>query len=115
MDSVEIARQGDDGVSLYDYTGGLLESREDPDAFEAFGSEHDRRIIGPSGDVFEMGPNGLSSISGEQSRLIVSVPEWPLSLFGSAPMIPVALVMTMGAILILAGALMTADFKRSDP
>lgn len=114
MDGVEIARQGDDTVSLYDYRGGLLEAREDPGAFEAFGSEHDRRIPGLSGEAFEIGPNGLSFISGEQSRLIVSVPKWPLSLFGSAPMIPVALVMTVGALLILVGALMTADLRRSD-
>ena len=114
MESVEIARQGDDTVSRYDYRGGLIETREDPDAFEAFGSEHDRRVVGLSGDVFELGPNGLSVISGEQSRLIVSVPQWPLSLFGSAPMIPVALVMTMGALLIIVGTLMTTRIRRTD-
>jgi len=114
MDSVEIARQDDDTVSRYDYRGGLIETREDPDAFEAFGSERDGRVVGLDGDVFELGPNGLSVISDEQSSLIVSVPQWPLSLFGSAPMIPVALVMIMGALLIIVGALMTARLRRSD-
>ena len=113
VDGVEVARQENDVVSLYDYRGGVLETREDPNAFEAFGPERDQRVVGESGEVFAMGPSGLSLLSGEDSHLIVSLPQWPLTLFGAAPMIPVALVMVAGALLIVMGALMTADRRRS--
>ena len=110
---LEVARQEQDSVLLYDYKGELLESREDPEAFDAFGADRDLRVTGPSGDVFELGPRGLSHVSEGASRRIVPSPQWPLSLFGRAPMIPVALVMTVGAVLILFGVIMTADISRS--
>ncbi|MAI27668.1 MAG: hypothetical protein CMN75_16715 [Spirochaeta sp.] len=109
---LEVARQKEGVVSLYDYRGELLESREDPAAFEALGPDQDLRVTGPSGDVFELGPRGLSRVSEGASQRIVPLPAWPLSLFGRAPMIPVALTMTVGAVLILVGVIMTADISR---
>ena len=108
---VEVARQDQDTVSLYDYKGNLTEEREDPAAFEALGADHDRRIETPSGVLFEMGPAGLYRVAEGQRQPIVSLPPWPLSLFGAEPMIPVALVMTLGAVVILVGVIMTADLK----
>lgn len=111
---VEVVRQASDTVSVYDAKGELLEAREDATAFEALGSERDRQVIGSGGDVFQIGAEGLTRVSEALPRLIVPLPRWPLSLFGRSPMIPVALVMTVGAALILVGVIMTADLKRGE-
>lgn len=108
-DTVEVVRSNHDTVSVYDLSGDLLSSHDQPGAFDRIGVERDRRVIAPAGDIFELGPEGLVHRVGTSERLIVSTPRWPLEVFGAEPLIPVALLMAGGAIMTMIGLVMTAD------
>ncbi|MAI80528.1 MAG: hypothetical protein CL917_16405 [Deltaproteobacteria bacterium] len=108
-ESVQIATENLDTVSVYGYTGQLNQTFDEAGAYSAFGADHDTRVIGPEGDLFELAPGGLFRISNGEARLIVTEPKWPLSMFGSDPVVPVAALMALGAVGTMLGVVMTAN------
>ncbi len=107
-DRILIAREAPAELLTYTPEGKLISRSPDATAFARFGDRNDHRVTAPWGEEFEIGEAGLSRTRPEPAVLIVATPLFPLSLLGSRPIKPLAVILFAGTFGLLTGVVMTA-------
>ncbi len=111
-DRLEVASRGGGRLHVYGREGGLVETREDPDAFERIGPEHDHTHRRADGTVHALRDGALLRLAPAPETVLVAALRWPLSAVASYPLLLVPLLL-FGAGGILYSAILTGRAREA--
>lgn len=112
---IEIATERSGRLHAFDRDGRLLDTRADPEAFERFGSTHDRVAEGPGGTRVELESGALWRTAPSPPALLAPPVGPPLAWFARSPVITLPAVLVTSALAILAGVLLSTTRRRGSP
>lgn len=104
-DRLEVASRNGDRLHVYERSGGLVETREDPGAFERIGPENDLRHHGADGSVHALRDAAIVRFAPAPEVVLVPALRWPLSAVAAHPMVLAPLLFGGGVGLIYAAIL----------
>jgi len=112
---IEVATERSSRLHVFDREGKLLETSNDPEAFERFGPAQDRAADGPGGARYELEDGALVRTAPPPRTVLAPPVHAPLAWFPRAPLPALTAILTASTVAILAGVVLSARRRGASP